>query len=130
MIVDLNLVTIVNGHPFFTWFDRNADENAGIVVHIAHFKCNAELAFADFAAGPVEKAHAAMRFDKAIFHGHATWAHVLPAGEVLAVEELFPVATLCSCRKRNGNDCDDCDAHKRENSSYVHGASGFTGRRG
>jgi len=35
-----------------------------------------------------------VRFHEAVFDGHAAGADVSPAGEVFAVEELFPVGGL------------------------------------
>jgi len=58
------------------------------------FENDAEFAFADFASGPIGEAHAAVRFHEAVFDGHAARADMFPAGEVFAVEELFPVGGL------------------------------------
>src|SRR5256885_11099257 len=86
MIVDLNFIAVVDGHPWFARFDGNADVNAGVVVEVAHFENDAEFAFADFSTGPIGEAHAAVSFHEAVFDGHAARADVFPAGEVLAVE--------------------------------------------
>src|SRR5262249_35057936 len=101
MVVDLNFVTVVDGHPFFARLDGNADEDAGVVIEVAHFVDDAEFAMADLAAGPVGEAHAAVGLDQAVFDGNATGTDVLPAGEILAVEELFPFAGL-GARGMNG----------------------------
>src|SRR5438552_19140753 len=98
MIVDLNFVAIVNGHPLFARLDRNTNEDAGVVVRVAHFENYTDAAVADFAAGPVQKSHAAMRFDQAVFDGLAAGADVLPAGKVFAVEERLPFGFLRSRR--------------------------------
>ena len=90
LIVNLHFVAVVDGHPFFARLDGNANEDAGIVIVVAHFVNDADAAVAEFAGGPVEKAHAAMGSNEAVFDGHAAGADVFPAGEVFAVEERFP----------------------------------------
>ena len=74
MVVDLHFVAVVDGHPFLARLDGNANEDAGIVVVVAHFVDDADSAIADFTAGPIEKAHAAVSFDQAIFDGHVARA--------------------------------------------------------
>src|SRR6266478_4702255 len=102
MIVDLNLVAVMDRHPLFARLDRYANEDAGVVVRIAHLEDHTNTAVANFAAGPVEKSHAAVRFDEAVFDGIATRADMLPAGEVFAVEERLPFGFLRSRRDGEG----------------------------
>src|SRR6267142_216818 len=94
MIIDLNFVAVVDGHPGFAWLDGNADVNAGVVIHVAHFENDAEFAFADFSAGTVGEAHAAVSFHESVFDGDAARADVFPAGEIFSVEEWFPFRVL------------------------------------
>src|SRR5258708_4117154 len=90
MVVDLHLVAVVHGHPLFARLDRNADEDSGVVVLVAHPEDYADGAVADRPCGPVEQAHATMSAHKPVFNDHRTGADVLPAVEVFAVEELDP----------------------------------------
>src|SRR5216684_1247264 len=103
MIVNLDLVAVVDGHPFFAGLEGDANEDAGIVVEVAHFVDDADAAVAELAARPVKKAHAAVRANEAVFDGHAARADVLPASEILAVEEGFPRGRL---RGRGGSKCE------------------------
>src|SRR6266536_4299656 len=105
MIINLNLVAVVDRHPLFTRLDRNANEDSGVVVRVAHLEDHANAAVANFTAGPVEKPHAAARFDQAVFDGIATRANMLPAGEVFAVEERLPFRFLRSRRDGEGGCC-------------------------
>src|SRR5712692_1858717 len=49
LIVDLDFVTVVDGHPGLARLDGDADEDAGIVVVVTHFVNNANAAVADLA---------------------------------------------------------------------------------
>src|SRR5882672_12322620 len=102
MIVDLNFVAVVDRHPLFARLDRNANEDAGVVVRVAHLEDHTDAAVANFAAVPVKKPHAAARFDEALLDGIATRADMLPAGEVFAVEERLPFGFLRSRRDGEG----------------------------
>src|SRR5438309_9189882 len=114
MIVDLDFVAVVDGHPFLARLDGDANEDAGIVVEIAHLVDHADAAIGELAAGPVEKAHAAVRSNEAVFNSHVARADVLPAGEILAVEERFPGPSLRlgggdeqkSCNRKQRCDCE------------------------
>src|ERR1043165_9995144 len=88
-IVNLDLITVVDGHPGLAGLDGDPDEDSGIVVLILHLIYNANDAVAELAARPVEQAHAPMGLDEAVFDGHRSGANVLPSGEVFAVKELF-----------------------------------------
>src|SRR5438309_10687136 len=105
MIVDLNLIAVVDRHPLFTRLDRYANEDAGVVVRVAHLEDHTNAAVANFAAGPVEKAHTTVRFDQAVFDGIAARADVLPSGEVFAVEERLPFGFLRSRHEGEGGCC-------------------------
>src|ERR1035438_5993174 len=96
VIIDLYLVTIVHRHPLFPGLERNADEDTGVVIFIAHPVDHAHHAIADRAAGPVEQAHAAVRLDDPVFHRHVAGTHVLPADQVFAVEYLSPLSWVAS----------------------------------
>src|SRR5437870_1597909 len=91
MIVNLNLVAVVDRHPLFARLDRNANEDAGVVVRVAHLEDHTNTAVANLAAGPVEKSHPAARFDETVFEGIASRADMLPAGEVFAGEDALPI---------------------------------------
>jgi hypothetical protein len=52
------------------------------------------LAVPQFAARPVEQAHAAVGVNQAIFDSHVTGADVLPPGKVFAIKKLLPVVGL------------------------------------
>ncbi len=114
MIVDLHFVSVVDGHPRLARLDGNADIDAGVVVHVAHLVNDAEFAVADFSAGPVEKAHATAGFDEAVFDSVSAGADMLPAGEIFAVEELFPVAGLGMRGMDHGESGDGCCEEKCE----------------
>ena len=90
MVVDLHLVTVVHGHPLFARLDRDADEDSGVIVLVAHLEDHADGAVADRAGRPIEQAHSTMSSHESIFDNHRAGADVLPAVEVLAVEELDP----------------------------------------
>src|SRR6266481_1429252 len=94
MIVNLDFVAVVDGHPLLAWFDGDTNKDARIVVEVAHLVDDADAAVSELAAGPVEKAHAAVRSNEAVFYSHAAGADVLPAGEILAVEERLPGRSL------------------------------------
>jgi len=111
MIVDLHFVAVVNGHPGFARLDGDADEEARIVIQVAHFIDHADAAVADLAASPVKQAHAAVRLDQAVFDRVATRADVLPAGEIFAVEQRLPVRFLGigGDGERKNSKCESCD---------------------
>src|SRR5271155_3639263 len=89
VVVDLYFETVVHGHPLLAGLDRDANEYAGIVVFIAHAIDHVNVAVADFTAGPVEEAHAAVGVNQAVgFNRHVAGADVVPTREILAVEEL------------------------------------------
>src|SRR5208283_5036099 len=54
MIVDLDFVAIVNGHPGFARLDGDANEHAGIVVIVAHAINDLDAAISHFPSCPVE----------------------------------------------------------------------------
>src|SRR6266404_2836286 len=118
MIVNLNLVAVVDRHPLFTRLNRYANEDAGVVVRVAHLEDHTNTAVANFAAGPVEKPHAAARFDEAVFDGIATRADMFPAGEVFAVEERLPFRFLRSRRDGEGGCCYSEAGNQKQ---FVHG---------
>src|SRR5437899_1002636 len=107
VIVDLNLVAIVNRHPFFARLDGDSNEDSGIIVEVAHLVDHADAAVGKLAAGPVEKAHAAMRSNEAVLDGHVARADVFPAGEILAIEERLPCGSLRLGGERGRDDSDD-----------------------
>src|SRR5260370_27956894 len=78
---------------------------------------------AGVAAGPVEKAHTAMRSNEAVFDGHAAGADVFPAGEVFAVEERLPGGRLRG-RSGDGQQSRDGDEQQKRGFPFVrrHGA--------
>src|SRR6266446_3473889 len=86
MVVNLDFVAVVDGHPFLAWFEGDANEDSGIIVEVAHLVDHANAAIGELAAGPVEQAHAAVRANEAVFDRHVTGADMFPAGEILAVE--------------------------------------------
>src|SRR6266446_2209372 len=100
MVVDLDFVAVVNGHPFFARFEGDTNEDSGVIVEVAHLVDDANAAIGKLAPGPVEQAHSAVRSNKAVFHGHVPRADVFPAGEILAVEERLP----CRSLRRHGGD--------------------------
>ena len=89
MVIDLHFVAVIDGHPLFPRLNRNAYEDSGIVVRIAHAVDDAKGAVAELLTRPIEKSHAAVGLDQAIFHGHVAGADMLPSGQVFAVEQLF-----------------------------------------
>src|SRR6266853_5133541 len=103
MVVNLDFVAVVNGHPFLARFEGDANEDSGIVVEVAHFVDDANAAIGKLAPGPVEQAHAAVGSNKAVFDRHATGADMFPAGEILAVEERLP----CRSLRRRGGDSEE-----------------------
>ena len=78
---------MVDGHPFVARLEGDADEDAGVVVLVAHAEDDVHAAIADGSAGPVEQAHASMGGEQAVLDGHIAGADMLPAVEVLAVED-------------------------------------------
>src|SRR6266404_1398598 len=128
LVIDLHFVTVVDGHPFFARLDGNADEDAGIVVVVAHFENDANAAVAEFAAGPVEEAHATVRADEAVLDSHTAGADVLPAGKIFAVEERLPGRGL---RPRGGDKEKSRDGEQsgeRERLSHRDDSSGKRGQ--
>ncbi len=106
VVVNLDFVAVVHGHPRFGRGDGDAHEDSGVIVFIAHFVDDANDAIAELGFGPIEKAHAAVALDESIFDSHITGADVFPAVEVFAVEELAPFggATLGERRKNSGEE--------------------------
>src|SRR6267378_6890031 len=94
MIVNLYLVTVMDGHPLFAGLDRNADEHARVVVVVAHLIDHTDDTLAHLSAGPVEQPHAAMGSDHPIFHSISAGANVLPSREIFSVEQLLPFPGL------------------------------------
>ena len=92
MVVDLHLVTIVDGHPGLARLDGNAYEDTGVVVFVAHLVHNPDDTVAYRACSPIEQAHTAVGSHESVLNDHLARAHVLPTSEVLAVKELDPVA--------------------------------------
>src|ERR1700731_5388208 len=97
MVVNLDFIAVVDGHPFLARFEGDANEDTGIIVEVAHLVDDANAAIGELAAGPVEQAHAAVRSNKPVFHGHAARADVFPAGEIFSVEEWLPSRSLRLC---------------------------------
>src|SRR6476646_9346771 len=93
-IIDLYFVAIMHRHPFLTGLDRNADEHTGIVIMVTHFEDDPNGAIAELAARPVEQPHAAVGLNESVFDRHGTGPHMLPSGEVFAVEKLLPFISL------------------------------------
>src|SRR6267154_4908920 len=100
MIVNLHFIAIVDGHPFPARLYKDSNEDAGIVIEVAHLVDHTDAAITQLALSPIQQAHPAMRSNEAIFDGHVAGADVFPAGEILAVEERFPCGSL---RLRGGN---------------------------
>ena len=121
MIVDLDFVAVVDGHPFLARLDGDANEDAGIVVEIAHLVDHADAAVGELAAGPIEKAHAAVRSNEPVFDGHVAWSNVLPASEILAVEKRVPGwgLRLGGSERKHGRD--GSDQWYRDPFARVHG---------
>src|SRR5438067_21319 len=109
MIVDLDFVAVMHRHPFFPWLDGNADEQARVVIVVAHFIDHVNCAVAKLPAGPVEEAHAAMGANQAVLDGHITRTDVLPASQVFAVEKLLPVTGLAVEGKRKTENAEKCE---------------------
>src|SRR4029077_13559056 len=57
VVVDLDFVAVVNGHPGFARLDGDTNEPAGIVVIFTHAINNLDAPTPPFPAGPIEKAH-------------------------------------------------------------------------
>jgi hypothetical protein len=51
---------------------------------------------ADLPASPVEKPHASMSADQAVFHCISAWTNVFPSSQILAVEKLSPLVGISS----------------------------------
>jgi hypothetical protein len=111
----LDLIAVVDGHPFFARLDGDADKDARIVVGIAHFEDNSNSAIADFAARPIEQTHAAMSPNETVFDCHAAWTNMLPTGEILAIEERFPL-TLGN----PGSDQEDDCSNQKKRTALAH----------
>src|SRR5215475_10369301 len=109
MIVDLNFVAIMHGHPLFAWLDGNPYEDTGVIIFIAHFEDNMNHAISDFAARPIQKAHSAVRVDQAVFHGIASGTHVFPSRKILSVEDLLPLARVSFTRIFVGTERQRCE---------------------
>src|SRR5215469_9931201 len=90
IIVDLHLIAVVHWHPRFARLDGDADKHTGIVVLIAHFVGDTNATIATLSSGPIQQAHAAVCPDQTVFDGHFSRAHVLPAGQISAIEQLLP----------------------------------------
>ncbi len=90
VIVDLHFVAIVDGHPRFGGSKGDAYEDPRVVIFVAHFVDDSDDAITELRFGPIEEPHAAVSVDKPVFDGHFTGADMLPAIEILAVEELSP----------------------------------------
>jgi hypothetical protein len=128
MVVDLNFKTVMDWHPFFTGFDGNADEDTGIVVFVTHSKNYVDHAVADFSAGPVKQAHAAVCVNQAIFDGIAAGAYMLPARQIFSIEEWLPFGGVALAgilifvrRKRKSRQtAEQCSAN---NETFQHGVS-------
>src|SRR6266480_367437 len=86
MVVNLDFVAVVDGHPFLARFEGDANEDSGIIVEVAHLVDHANAAIGELAAGPVEQTHAAVRAKEAVFDSHVAGADVFPTGEILAIE--------------------------------------------
>ena len=91
VVVDLDLVAVVDGHPFLARLHGNANEHARVIVFISHPEDHVESAILDRAGGPIEQSHAAVRVDQSVLDGHVAGADVFPAGQVFAVENLSPL---------------------------------------
>src|SRR3954471_22942901 len=90
LVVDLDFVAVVHWHPLLTGLDRNSDEDARVVIVVAHFVYHADLTVAKLTARPVQQPHAAMSANQAILNGHITGTDMLPAGKIFAVKKLLP----------------------------------------
>src|SRR5216684_7914985 len=94
MVVDLHLESVMYRHPLLARLHWNANKNSRIIVFIAHAEDHMDLAIANFAARPVQQAHAAVSLDQAFLHRVSARAHVLPAVQILTIEELSPLVRV------------------------------------
>src|SRR5215472_6941505 len=98
MVVDLDFIAVMHGHPFFPGFNRNADKHTGVVVLVSHPENYANYAISHYSARPVEQAHAAVSVNQTVFDVIASWTDMLPSVKVFAVVQLLPlirVALAC-----------------------------------
>src|SRR3954471_17025983 len=94
LVVDLDFVAVVHRHPLLTRLDRNSDEDARVVIVVAHFINHADLTIAQLSASPIKQSHAAVSANQAVLNGHVTGTDMLPAGQVLPIKELLPIVSL------------------------------------
>ena len=94
MIIDLHFETVVHWHPLFARLDRNADEDARIVILVAHLVHHMDHAIANLPARPVKQAHPAVSADQPVFYGVPARANMLPPGQIFAVEKLLPLVGI------------------------------------
>jgi hypothetical protein len=62
-----------------------------VVVVVAHLIGDVNAAVTEFFAGPIQQSRPAMGARQSVFHVAEAGADGLPAGEILAVEELLPI---------------------------------------
>src|SRR6185312_13477995 len=94
MVQNLDFVPIMHGHPLFARLDGNSDKYTELVVLIAHLEDNPKGTVAQFAARRKEQSHPAMRLHRPGAAPPVRGADTVPARQVVALQELFPVRTL------------------------------------
>ena len=72
----------------------DADEDAGVVVFVAHAEDDVDAAIAHGTAGPIEQAHASVGMNQAVVDGHIAGADVLPGIEILTVKNGGPMGGI------------------------------------
>ena len=76
-----------------------------MVPHLEHYP---KLAIADFATGPIQQSHATVGLNQAILDAHGALTDMIPASEVLPIEERFPAFSRPSDWSNSGdNDRED-----------------------
>ena len=121
VIIDLHFVAVMNRHPRLSWLERNTDEHSGIIVGVAHFVDHSNARVAHFAAHPIQKSHAAMRFNQSILDSIAAWPDMLPAGKVFAVKKRFPAGILpeCGSTERDRHNKNRCDCQQQFSHAFT-----------
>src|ERR1700739_1103013 len=94
MVVDLDFVSAVDGHPGFCGFGWYTDEYPGVIVLVLHLVHHFDFAIGHGTDGGIEKPHTALGFQHAVVHDEAAWPYVLPATQVVTVKKLFPAELL------------------------------------
>src|SRR5689334_4700031 len=105
-VVNLHFIAIIHVHPCLARLNLYSSIYDRVVIVVSHLEHNPELTLPDYAAGPIQQAHTAVALNQPILDAHRALTDVIPAGQVLSIEELLPrLSRMSALRQAAYNQC-------------------------